>query len=167
MDDRSSSDDDGLPDLMQFDLDELSRIRARNFMQHMLLTTAFFELVGTAALVGKMPRENWKIDRCSDLFYIMENSWPKYSQHLQDKLYIKHFSESQLPALRHHSVWCWCSSCSVRCLGTCCCCCCCCLLQSAYRRLGTHWFGKISPHCLAHRWWESVCRLSILQGLII
>jgi len=91
MDDSSSSDDDGLPDLMQSDPDELSRIRARNFMQHMLLTTAFFGLVGTAALVGKMPREVWKIDRCSDRFYDMENSWPKYSPHLQDKLYIQHF----------------------------------------------------------------------------
>ena len=66
MDDSSSSDDDGLPDLMQSDPDELSRIRARNFMQHMLLTTAFFGLVRTAALVGNMPREVWKIDRCSD-----------------------------------------------------------------------------------------------------
>ena len=64
MDDSSSSDDDGLPDLMQSDPDELSRIRV--VMQHMLLTTTFFGLVGTAALVGKMPREVWKIDRCSD-----------------------------------------------------------------------------------------------------
>ena len=91
-DDSSCSDDGGWPDLMQSDLDELSRIRARSFMQHMLLTTAFFGLVGTAALVGKMTREVWKIDRCSDLFYDMENSWPKYSLHLQDKLYIKHFT---------------------------------------------------------------------------
>ena len=91
LDDSSSSDDDGWPDLMQSDPGELTRIRARNFMQHMLLTTAFFGLIGTAALVGKMPREVWKIDRCSDLFYDMENSWPKYSLHLQDKLYIKHF----------------------------------------------------------------------------
>ena len=91
LDDSSSSDDDGWPDLMQSDPDKLSRIRARNFMQHMLLTTAFFGLVGPAALVGKMTREVWKIDRCSDLFYDMENSWPRYSMHLQDKLYIKHF----------------------------------------------------------------------------
>ena len=76
---------------MQFDPDELSCIRARNLMQHMLLTTAFFGLVGTAALVGKMPREVWTVDRCSDLFYDMENSRPNHSLHLQDKLYIKHF----------------------------------------------------------------------------
>ena len=42
LDDSSSSDDHGWPDLMQSDPGELTRIRARNFMQHMLLTTAFF-----------------------------------------------------------------------------------------------------------------------------
>ena len=52
--DSSSSDDVGWPDLTQSDPDELSRIRSRNFMQHMLLTTAFFGLVGNAALVAKM-----------------------------------------------------------------------------------------------------------------
>ena len=85
------SDDDGWPDLMQSDPEELSPIRARNFMQHMLLTTAFSGLVGPAALVGKDAQGGVELDRCSDLFYDMENSWPKYSLHLQDKLYIKHF----------------------------------------------------------------------------
>lgn len=46
-------------------------------------------------LVGRLPREHWKLLRTSDLYRDMTVAWATYSPQLRDEMYISNFRVDQ------------------------------------------------------------------------